>query len=428
MTTAQVGRLIALRPQDARYHTHAVGPTGSGKSTLLENMALANILGRRAVVFLDIKGDSIYRLLRRIPREHWDRVVLLDPALSERVVGLNVLELADPSRRDLVADQVVAIFRRLFAQYWKDRSDDVMRSAVLTLLHHPGTTLVDVPGLLLDKRLQARWTRGLNDPVGLEPFWKEFRALSEAEQLNRVGPVLARLRSILLRPAARDILGQSKSTVDLSQILDHGGVLLVNLAKGVLGEETARLLGSLLVVQLWQASLRRARVPEAERPDALVILDEFPNYVHQAGLLAEGLVEARGYHIGWLLAHQYMAQLPHDLLAAVRNSTHTKIAFASEDDVDAKATAPLFPGLTWENLMALDKHQVAVRLCVDGHTGPTFTGYTMDVPESLGEDHAQDLVTTSLARWGRPRAEVEAEILARLGLSSEGPLELEDLA
>jgi hypothetical protein len=303
-----------------------------------------------------------------------------------------------------------------------------MRSAVLTLLHHPGTTLVDVPGLLLDKRLQARWTRGLNDPVGLEPFWKEFRALSEAEQLNRVGPVLARLRSILLRPAARDILGQSKSTVDLSQILDHGGVLLVNLAKGVLGEETARLLGSLLVVQLWQASLRRARVPEAERPDALVILDEFPNYVHQAGLLAEGLVEARGYHIGWLLAHQYMAQLPHDLLAAVRNSTHTKIAFASEDDVDAKATAPLFPGLTWENLMALDKHQVAVRLCVDGHTGPTFTGYTMDVPESLGEEHAQDLIRTSLARWGRPRAEVEAEILARLGLSSDGPLDFEDLA
>src|SRR2546425_7813223 len=268
MTTAQAGRLIALRPQDARYHTHAVGPTGSGKSTLLENMALANILGRRAVVFLDIKGDSIYRLLRRIPREHWDRVVLLDPSLSERAVGLNVLELADPSRRDLVADQVVAIFRRLFAQYWKDRSDDVMRSAVLTLLHHPGTTLVDVPGLLLDKRLQARWTRGLNDPVGLEPFWKEFRALSEAVQLERVGPVLARLRSILLRPPVRLILGQSKSTVDLSQILDHGGVLLVNLAKGVLGEETARLLGSLLVVHLWQASLRRAARPEHLRPDA----------------------------------------------------------------------------------------------------------------------------------------------------------------
>src|SRR2546425_7914195 len=353
MTTAQAGRLVALRPQDARYHVHAVGPTGSGKSTLLENMALASVRARRAVVFLDIKGDAIYRLLRRIPSEHWERVVLLDPALSERVVGLNVLELAEASRRDLVADQVVVIFRRLFAQYWKDRSDDVMRSAVLTLLDHPGTTLVDVPGLLLDKRLQARWTRGLNDPVGLEPFWREFRALSEAEQLSRVGPVLARLRSILLRPAARDILGQSKSTVDLSQILDHGGVLLVNLAKGVLGEETARLLGSLLVVQLWQASLRRARIPESERPDALVILDEFPNYVHHAGLLAEGLVEARGYHIGWLLAHQYMAQLPHDLLAAVRNSTHTKIAFASEDDVDAKATAPLFPGLTWENLMAL---------------------------------------------------------------------------
>src|SRR2546425_9244128 len=199
MKTSQLDRRVALRPSDARYHTHAVGPTGSGKSTLLENLALASVLARRAVVFLDIKGDSVYRLLRLIPREHWERVVLLDPALSERVVGLNVLELAEASRRDLVADQVVVIFRRLFAQYWKDRSDDVMRSAVLTLLDHPGTTLVDVPGLLLDERLQARWTRGLHDPVALEPFWKEFKALSETEQLNRVGPVIARLRSIQLR-------------------------------------------------------------------------------------------------------------------------------------------------------------------------------------------------------------------------------------
>jgi hypothetical protein len=112
----------------------------------------------------------------------------------------------------------------------------------------------------------------------------------------------------------------------------------------------------------------------------------------------------------------------------VRASAHTKIAFPASDSDDAKATAPLFPGLTWENLMALDKHQVAVRLCVDGHTGPTFTGYTVDVPESLGEEHAAGLITTSLTNFGRPRAEVEAEILARLGLSSEGPLELEDLA
>jgi hypothetical protein len=344
------------------------------------------------------------------------------------VIGLNVLELSDATRRDLVADQVVAIFRRLFSQYWKDRSDDVMRSAVLTLLHHPGTTLVDIPGLLLERRLQARWTQGLHDPVGLEPFWKEFRALSEAEQLNRIGPVLARLRSILLRPQVRNLLGQSRSTIDLGQILDRGGVLLVSLAKGVLGEETARLLGSLLVVQLWQTTLRRAGRPEHERPDATVILDEFPNFVHQAALLGEGLVEARGYHVGWVLAHQYMAQLPHELLAAVRASAHTKIAFAAEDSDDARATAPLFPGLGWEDLMQLDKHQVAVRLCVDGHTGPTFTGYTVDVPESLGEENAQSLVKASLERWGRPRAEVEEEILTRLGHGSAEPLGYEDLA
>jgi hypothetical protein len=418
---------VALASADARYHAHLIGPTGRGKSTLLETFVLSDAERGQGVVYIDIKGDSVYRLLRRLPRSCWDRVVLLDPAQLERVVGLNVLEHLDPARRGLVADQVVAIFRRLFHQYWKDRSDDVMQTAVRTLLEHPGTTICDVPALLLDERVRARLTRGLRDPV-LAASWQEWNGWSPKERLERAGPVLTRLRTILLRPEARNILGQSKSTIRLDEILDEGGILLVSLAKGVIGEETARLLGSLLMVQLWQATLRRANRPEAERPDASVIVDEFHNFVHLPGLFSDLLSESRGYHVGWFLAHQFMAQLqPPALLEAVLANTQTTIAYAPKDHHNAAALAPLLQ-LTPTQLMSLAQHQIASRLCIDGHPSRTFTVRTQDVPASLGEEHAEALTQLALERKGRPRAEVESEILARLRGTSQQEMNPDDMA
>jgi hypothetical protein len=419
------GRQVALASADARYHVELVGPTGKGKSTLLANMALDHVEAGLASIVIDpSKGDLVRDLLRRVRKQHWERVVLLDPALArERPVGLNVLECSDPEQHELIADQVTFIFRRLFQASWGQRMDDVMRAAVLTLLHQPGATLCDIPQLLLDDGARRRWTAGLDDPLGLELFWHEWQGLSDSERNQRCGPILARLRTILLRPSVRNLLGQSHSTIDLERILDQGGVLLVALPRGELGPETSSLLGSLLVARIWQAAQQRSSRAESERPDALLAIDEAHRVLHLPQTLEEVLVEARSLHLGLLLAHQHLAQLPAALRAAIGANVHTRIAFQCEED--AQELASWFRPLTSTDLAGLQQYQVAVRLCVGGHSEPPFVGRTRPAAPDLGAEHASALVAASLERWGRLRTEVEAEILARYraqGASKE-PLE-----
>jgi hypothetical protein len=409
------GRPVAISPSDCRYHAHVLGPTGKGKSTLLVNWVLDDIAARRAVVLIDpSKGDTVRELLARIPRSAWDRVRLIDPSLGrERPIGLNVMEGDDPDRWEVIADQVAFVFRRLYERYWGPRSDDLLRAAVLTLLRHPGTTLCDIPRLLLHPEARRSWTTGLGDPIGLEPFWEQYEAASESQRLQLTGPLLYKLRSVLLRPAVRNILGQSRSTIDLEDILDHGGVLLVALPRGELGEETSDLLAAFLIARLWQVVQARSRRPESERPDATLAIDECHRVMHLPQTIDEVTVEARAHHLGLVLAHQHLLQLPPATREAVAANVHTKIAFQCEQD--AHQLARWYRPLTEDDLMGLERFQIAARVCVNGRSAPPCLGVTRPMPASLGEAHAVELVSASLERWGRPRAEVEAEIVQRFG-------------
>lgn len=416
------GRPIALADDDARYHVHAIAPTGKGKSTWMASVVLARIERRLASVVIDpgLKGDIVRRdLLPRIPERDWDRVVLLDPRLGrERPLGLNVLENAGPDEHELIADQVTYIFRRLFQSSWGPRMDDVMHTSVLTLLRRPGSTLCDVPQLLLDDDARRRWTRGLDDPLGLDMFWREWSRMSESERNQRCGPILARLRSVLMRPSVRNLLGQPRSTIDLGRVLDEGGVLLVCLPAGEIGPGTSSLLGALLVARIWQTVQARSSRPESERPDALLAVDEAHRVVHLPQL-EEILVEARSLRLGLLLAHQHMAQLTPELKAAVGANVHTRVAFQCEED--AAALAPWMRPVSAADLAGLRRFEVAVRLCVGGHSAPAFIGMARPPAPELGSDHAARLVASALEHWGRPRAEVEAEMLDRYrGIGSPG--------
>jgi hypothetical protein len=215
---------VRIAQADRRHHLHVLGPTGSGKSTLLLNLALQDIEAGIGVGVLDPKGDLIRDLLERIPEGHADRLVLLDPGWRERPVGLNVLDCDDPSQRELVCDGVVTIFRKSYERFWGPRTDDILRAALLTLLREPKATLCEVPLLLLNPSVRARLTKNLDDPVGLKPFWEEYEALAQGQRLQMVGPVLNKLRTMLLRPTVRNVLGQSRSTIDLQEVIDHGGI------------------------------------------------------------------------------------------------------------------------------------------------------------------------------------------------------------
>jgi Type IV secretion-system coupling protein DNA-binding domain len=403
---------VRIAQADRRQHLYMTGPTGSGKSTLLLNLVLQDIEAGIGVGVLDPKGDLIHELLERIPSRHAHRLVLLDPATRERPVGINVLECAEPHQRELVTDAVVTIFQKSFERFWGPRTDDILRAALLTLLRHPSATLCEVPLLLLDRQVRARLTKDLGDPVGLKPFWQEYEAYTDGQRLQIVGPVLNKLRSFLLRPTVRNVLGQSRSTIDLGQVMDSNGILLVNLSKGTLGEETSRLLGAFVVSRIWQAALRRSDRSEAERPDFNLYLDEFQNYLHLPQSLDDVLAEARAYRLNLTLAHQHLDQLRDSTRQALDANARTRVVFQCGQE-DARHLAREFSPLSEHNLQSLGRFQVAVRLCVDGHTEVPFTGVTEEPPTSLGLDHANALVETSVQRFGRPRAEVEAEIERR---------------
>lgn len=405
---------VKLSPADALHHAQLVGPTGVGKTTVMMNMALDDIHAGRGVAVIDPKGDLVRDLLERIPRDHWDRVVLVDPSLREQPVGLNPLECDDPDQYEVTCDQVLTIFRKTYERFWGPRTDDLLRAAILTLLRHPGSSLSEVPLLLLEPDARDVFTRDLHDPVGLQPFWREWDQMTDGQRLQAAGPVLNKLRSVLLRPTVRNIIGQSHSTLDLTACMDHGGILLVSLAKGLLGEDTSRLLGSFLVARLWQTAMKRAAQPQPDRRDFILYLDEFQDYLHLPQNLDDVLAAARGYHLGLVLAHQHLGQLAKDTQEAVAANARTHVVFQCSQD-DARSFAREFsPWLTAEQLLNLQPYQVAVRLFRGGHTERPFTGVTLPAPPSFGAQHAAALTAVALARCGRPREVVEKEIEDRL--------------
>ncbi|MEW2427808.1 ATP-binding protein [Micromonospora sp. NPDC047644] len=374
------GHSVGLSVADARYHLHVIGSTGSGKTTLLVNMALDDIKAGRGTVVIDPHGDLVLDILDRLPATVADRVVLFDPD-QDNPPTLNPLEGDDP---DLVVDNLVSIFGNIFAKAWGPRMDDVMRVACLTLLRHNNVTLQHIPPLLNSPQFRSAMTVDLDDPAGLSGFWQWYDSLNDSLRSQVIGPVLARLRAFLLRDFVKRTMRYPKSSFDMGRILD-GGVLLVRIPKGVLGEDTSRLLGSLILAQVWQATTARAGVDPDRRRDATLIIDEAQNFLTLANSLDTMLAEARKYRLSLVLAHQDLAQFPRDLLAAASANARNKIYFTVAPE-DAKVLSRhTLPELGEHDLAHLDAYTAAARLVVNGRQTPAFTMKTRPPKPIVGE-------------------------------------------
>ncbi|MEU4677910.1 DUF87 domain-containing protein [Micromonospora sp. NPDC023737] len=366
---AQVGgHGVALSVPDSRYHLHVIGSTGSGKTTLLVNMAVDDIRAGRGTVVIDPHGDLVLDILDRLPASVADRVVLFDPD-QPNPPTINPLAGDDP---DLVVDNLVSIFGNIFAKAWGPRMDDVMRVACLTLLRHANVTLQHIPPLLNNKQVRAEMTADLDDPAGLRGFWQWYDELNPALRSQVIGPVLARLRAFLLRDFVKRTMRYPQSSFDMGKILD-GGALLVRIPKGQLGEDTSKLLGSLILAQVWQAATARARVSPDRRRDATLIIDEAQNFLTLANSLDTMLAEARKYRLSLVLSHQDLAQFPKDLLAAASANARNKVYFSCAPE-DARVLARhTLPELDEHDLTHLDAYTAATRLVADGRQTPAFT-------------------------------------------------------
>ncbi|MER7894298.1 DUF87 domain-containing protein [Micromonospora sp. NPDC094482] len=378
---AQVGgHGVALSVPDARYHLHVVGSTGSGKTTLLVNMAVDDIKAGRGTVVIDPHGDMVLDILDRLPASVADRLVIFDPD-QPNPPNINPLAGDDP---DLVVDNLVSIFGNIFAKAWGPRMDDVMRVACLTLLRHANVTLQHIPPLLNSAQFRSAMTVHLDDPAGLAGFWQWYDELNPGLRSQVIGPVLARLRAFLLRDFVKRTMRYPTSSFDMGKVLD-GGALLVRIPKGQLGEDTSKLLGSLVLAQVWQAATARAKVAPEKRRDATLIIDEAQNFLTLANSLDTMLAEARKYRLSLVLSHQDLAQFPKDLLAAASANARNKIYFSCAPE-DARVLARhTLPELDEHDLTHLDAYTAAARLIVDGRQLPAFTLRTRPPKPVMGE-------------------------------------------
>jgi len=409
-------RPVRLTPADACQHVHLLGATGSGKSTLITNLALADIEAGRGVVVVDPKGDLVTDLLERLPDAALERLVLLDPDERAAPPTLNPLDGDDP---DLAVDHLVGILHRIWIAHWGPRIDDVLRASCLTLLRRPGATLTDIPRLLGDPLFRQPYLQGLDDPVGLGGFWAWYQQQSPAAQAQLVGPIMTRLRAFLLRGFVRDVVGAPSSSFDMAAVLD-GGICLVRVPKGLLGDDTARLLGSFVVARVWQAATARARTGQPLRAPASLYVDECQNFLTLPYRFEELLPEARGYGLALHLAHQHLGQLPRELHDALSANARTKVYFTCSPEDARVLERHVYPHLGAYDLAHLGAYQAAVRLISGGSELPVCTIRTRPLPPAI-PGRATAARAAARTRYGRTSQQRRAESLRREYAGGEDP-------
>ncbi len=406
---AGVERSVAVSVEDSRHHLHVIGETGTGKSTLLANLVLQDVGARRSTVVIDPKGDLVQCILERLPPDAAERTCVIDPDDKKRAVGLNVLEGEDP---DLVVDHIAAVFKRIYEPWWGPRTDDIMRAACLTLAQIPGATLAEVPLLLTHFEWRRAIQLRLTDVVGVSAFWKWYDRLPEPQRAQHIAPLLNKLRAFVLRGPVRAIIGQAESKLDIGGLLDSGGLLLVRIPKGTVGEETSRLLGAFVITRVWQACMKRAALAEADRPDTALYVDEMHNYLVLPKSFEDLLAEARGYRLSLVLAHQHMGQIPKDMRDALGANARTKVVFTCSPE-DAFTLARHFtPELGEQDLSHLGAFQAACRPCVAGGQTQAFTFRTLPLVQG-STDRADAVKGRSAALFAANRSVVEAQIRTR---------------
>lgn len=396
---------LSIIPKDALEHTVFLGPTGAGKSTAMQSLILSDIRAGRSVLVIDPKADLVTDILARIPDERKDDVVVIDPS-DPCPVGFNPLSYnQDPT---LTADSILAVFQELFSQNWGIRSADILSGALLTLAKIKGSNLLWLPPLLTDAAFRKKIVSKIHDPVSLEPFWKHFDEMKDTERRTEIAPVLNKLRQITYRPGLRNVLGQSEPKFSLTDLFYKRKIVLVPLSKGLVGAESARLLGSLIVGLTWSLALSRASIPSEKRHMVSIYIDELQDYLSLPTSFSDALAQARGLGVAYTVAHQYRGQLPPDIKAGIDANCRNKIIFGLNSE-DAKDMAAEAPELLPLDFMTLPRYQIYTTFQSGGRNTGWISGQTL--PPSPSVRMAAECKAESMKRYGVPAEETEAELI-----------------
>lgn len=400
------GGVVGIGDRDSRQHLWTIGPTGTGKSTLLRTLIAQDLAAGRPIVVVEPK-DLVAEVLEDIPKERRDDIVILDPT-SDHPVGLNPLQRFGRSPQ-VVADSLFAVFASLYGEGLGPRSSDILRNSLTALSHHDDASLVMLPLLLTNPGFRRSITQRViqADPIVAGPFWHSFDQLSPDAVAQMCAPLLNKIRP-LLSPSLRAVLGQRAPRFNLRDVIRGNKVLLVPLQKGVIGAESAQLLGALVVAELWQALQEQAAVPPKQRPTIMVYLDEVQEYLRLPTDLGDALAMSRSLGGAFHVAHQFLDQLPRAMRAAFQANARSRIVFQLGPD-DARAVAAGQSLLTAEDFQALPAHQVYAALMRDTALQPWVSVATAPPPNAISRP--ADIRRRSREQYGQPLSEIEAGFL-----------------
>ncbi len=409
---------FGIRADDRRRHMYVMGKTGMGKTTLMENMVIQDIRNGKGVCFIDPHGDSVVKILDFIPNSRINDVVYFNPADMEFPIAFNILESVDLKYKHLVASGLMGVFTKIWANMWSARMEYILNNTILALLDSPGNTMLGIVRMYVDKKYRKKIIDNIKDPM-VRSFWvDEWANYAEKFRTEAVAPIQNKVGQFLSSSIIRNIVGQPRSTIDLRDIMDNKKILLLDLSKGKVGEDNSALLGAMIITKLQLAALSRVDIPEEQREDFYLYVDEFQNFVTDS--FATILSEARKYRLNLIIGHQYMGQLMPDknntkVRDAVFGNVGTMIIFRV-GSADAEYLETEFdPIFTPNDIVNLPKAHIILKLMINGVASEPFSAVTLPPISDGFSGNAEKVIKVSRERHANPAADVEEKISRWMG-------------
>jgi hypothetical protein len=416
-------RLFGIKRKDRRQHMYVVGKSGTGKSVFMHNMIVQDIANGEGLCVVDPHGELIEGVLKKIPEERIKDVVYFNPADPDYAVGFNVLEIPDMRYKHLVAQGLMGIFTKIWSNVWSARMEYILNNAILALVDTPGSTLLGIPRLLVDKDYRQKVVGNIKDPV-IKSFWiNEFEEWQNQYRNEAIAPIQNKVGQFLSSSIVRNIVGQAKSTIDIFDIMNSGKIFLVDVSKGKIGEENSALLGAMIITKIQLAAMERVRIPEEERVDFYLYVDEFQNFATDS--FASILSEARKYRLNLIVGHQYIGQLITDTSTKVRDAIFgnvgTMVVFRV-GSADAEFLESEFePEFVIQDIVGIPNYNIYLKLMVDGISSRPFSATTLPPFKIATSSLAREkIIESSRKLYAHPRYSVEDEINTWTGMAAEG--------
>lgn len=411
-------KAIRLDLEDRRRHMYVVGQTGVGKSVFLENLALQDMLNGDGFAFIDPHGDTAERLLAMVPKERTEDVIYFCPAETDYPLGLNLFEASNDDQKDFLIQEAINMLYKLYDPQHQGiigpRYEHLFRNAALTVMADPaGGTFIDIPKLFRDPEFVKQKLKYVTDPTVLE-FWQ--KEMPQSQRSNEFGEVVSwfvsKFGAFLSNSMMRNIIGQTRSAFDLREVMDSGKILLVNLSKGRTGDLNAKLLGMMFVMKFQAAAMSRANVDESDRKDFCLYVDEFQNFSTDS--FATIMSEARKYRLNLIVANQFTTQLSEEIRDAVFGNMGTIVSFrVGQNDVEALSRyfKPIFEA---DDILRVPNYNAIVRTLINGVPTQPFSMAALPPLGTPNPKLAEALMQLSAAKFGKPRAVVDADITQRM--------------